>query len=572
MKSWASLPTEICEQVFEHLATKGKRDLKECRLTSRAWNESAQKYFYRHINYGNLPMDKRSHLKEIITQCPDFGKYTRSIDFGIPWENSFIGFPALFPNAEYLTGNIMFAEFWPLLLAEHHRGSWTSLKQIPNFKPEQIQAYLPVALLHASTLEVVQVQFYPEDDDLSRITPLLTERLNEFVHMKKLKIEYHHGRVVMFGNQDDQMNDVLERVADIIKFDRLVDICCNSLNSISMNVYADFFKHYTVLPNILFSGSDLREVIQRPLIKHFCGKQFLYSKKCIDYFMHKFPNLDSFNDIQVLSALNVLDTDLLNFFGFVSKIRNFSIGGELTDDYYLKKVFSCFLKAGDYNNILVSLKYCSELIWSADIVKDILFFYSTLDSFTFSEWADRSSQLFVDIRFKDQIAVGIRHEDILIKHGPKIKQLRFDTEYGCGPFYIGRYMDDSELDYDEITDKAVSKSLNHILEYCINLETLALYDIFLPAFNNQHDMKINRSITKLDLIIAAVGGNTVLPELSTRLPSLKFLSIQDCLFCDELRFEGSNAMCIDMPSTSFDTITWITNSPDIEAIAFNICI
>ncbi|KAI7876129.1 uncharacterized protein EV154DRAFT_526153 [Mucor mucedo] len=563
MKTWSSLPIEVCEQVFEQIASCGKRDLQQCCLTSRGWNNTAQKYMYKHINYGGMSKDKRLKLLRTLSTHFELGKYTKSIDLGMPWEESFDALPALFPNVELLAGNIMTTEFWSFMGNEYLNGKWTSIKQLPNFKPEHIQEYLEVAFLHTNTLESIQAQFYPNGDALSAHGDVLRRSLPQFVHLKTLNIEYHHVE------PNDVINESSYSLTDPIQFDQIVEGCGNTLTKISCQIYVKSLNQHRVSPNILFSGSDLTNVIQRPLIKHFYGQHFLYTKNCTAYFMHKFPKLDHFEATQILTELHLSDNDFAQFFEFTGKIRKFCIGGEFATNANLQRVLRLFLASSNFPEIAVHLQYNSERS-SNSTTDDALTISAPSKLLTTEAWAGGGSSLFILIKFKNTIDSEIRHNNILDLYGTKIKQLRFDSRHNFGPFFPGDYLDDSELDTCKESDDVTLLSLNKILQSCVHLETLSLYGISIPAFDN--DTETNISIKKLELIMAVIQYDTVLPQIATKLPNLVSLSIEDSLFCNELERTGTNVIRINMSNTCLDDILWGTYSPEVLVIGLRLCI
>lgn len=77
--------------------------------------------------------------------------------------------------------------------------------------------------------------------------------------------------------------------------------------------------------------------------------------------------------------------------------------------------------------------------------------------------------------------------------------------------------------------------------------------------NNNKKLAINKNITSLELNYPLILPG-VLTELSTRLPSLANLYFRNCFFQERVagqEFDGqSSVIVIDMPKTSFYTITW----------------
>ncbi|KAG2211001.1 hypothetical protein INT47_000161 [Mucor saturninus] len=389
------------------------------------------------------------------------------------WEESFDGLPALFPNVELLTGYIMTTEFWSFLRKEYLNGIWTSIKQLPSFKPQHIQEYLAVAFLHANTLEYIQAQFYPNGDALSAHGDVLRRSLPQFVHLKTLDIEYHHVE------PNDVTNESSYSVKDPIQFDQIVEGCGNTLTKISCQ------------------------------------------------------NLPR----QILTELHLSDNDFAQFFEFTGKIRKFCTGGEFATNANFQRVLRLFLASSNFPEIAIHLQYNSERS-SNSTTHDALTISAPSKLLTTETWAGGGSSLFILIKFKNTIDSGIRHNNILDLYGTKIKQLRFDSRHNFGPFFPNDYLDDSELDTCKESDDVTLLSLKKILQSCAHLETLSLYGISIPAFDD--DTETNISIKKLELIMAVIQYDTVLPQIATKLPNLVSLSIEDSLFCSELERTGTN--------------------------------
>lgn len=109
--------------------------------------------------------------------------------------------------------------------------------------------------------------------------------------------------------------------------------------------------------------------------------------------------------------------------------------------------------------------------------------------------------------------------------------------------------------HDDILElKCGGYHLNQIIQHCNNLLHLSMQQAQLLQLNSTTEQFVNESIVYIELSNCEIC-NAVFHEISSRLPSLKQLSLLHCTFYNNVKDwksgETASSVSIDMPYTSF---------------------
>jgi hypothetical protein len=571
MKSWTKLPLELVEEIFSFIDEKDHYTLAQCQLTCRRWSKLAEKYLCKFVDL-DVHMDK--YKKDIPAHAKYRATLTKKLEYGICNVYMMDYFlrsktiPTIFPNVEYLSGTEGDKEWWDYLKSVKASGKWQALKQIPRCNMPKPIEYSEVALSYCNTLESVQLHFYSGNSrrpNYSQEFQTLIQNLDKFTRLEQLEIEYDpdygYGK---YEDSDDEDEDGerLVKARDNMDFDALVESCSSSLRSICLLVDTDYIAPERTLPNLISYGSNITTIKQRLRIHRFKGKDFLYEEEAVHYFMHKFPNLRTLIIDRLWSRLKLSEEVLNNFFQYLIKTPKFKVDGCFIDSRdYADKILATFMNnaAGDNKTFtFLFIYYDVELHFiGSPNMEDYIEFRTYKDKILFTNWASKKTSYYIQVGYENLLEYKIRHTAILQHYGSKIKQLRLNSNqlFNQDVYHTNSVKKNSG---DTKSDRAVAASIDQILQHCTELETLSLeYTVFSTCSENK---VINPSITSLDIHLCYLYYDTVLPQLSVRLPNLKNLSFMDTTFTHENEIECKNFVRINMPHTTFYSITWKTTS------------
>ncbi|CAO3657069.1 unnamed protein product [Mucor hiemalis] len=307
---------------------------------------------------------------------------------------------------------------------------------------------------------------------------------------------------------------------------------------------------------------DLSSIQPRPDIKVCEGTWVMNCGESILYFMHKFPQLEKLNicidcDFEYEDACNFNFTHdtMLSLLIYINKIPNFCVTG---------------ISLPDAIDTLISFM---ETIHFEGLIK--IRYQETSDE-NYKLWTSSNPKLDFENYYPKH---GVLQQKITVifpmyyneeDHCPTIekefylphlkmlsrmhgltKQLCLGESYGerCSQGYdilnkMAEWMG-RESDYDVY-------SLNEIFKNCSSLETLHLDLLQLMECEPSEYEGVCETLHTLEITRSNLSVN-ILPQLSMRLPALKYLNMTKCTMISET----NNNLKIYLPDTSLNTISCI---------------
>jgi hypothetical protein len=358
MNSWAQLPAEITQAIFCRISKPS--EFIQLQLVCRNWGIIAQQNLYH-----NVFLEANTVLElytRTITTASNIGQLTKIIDFGASTSRAISeAIPTLSHHCPCLTH--IFVKYpqidfyYSLLLAlSEHRFQF--LEYVPTSTgPFSIEKYYEIVIALRQRLTVLRL----EDHSQGHITP------NSIILFKKIANQLlDFPRLTTLEIHRDTNKSIMQ-------FDKLIQDCplLDSLHVYIFNIYdqqIDERKH--ILDDFDYAVPlDLTQIVPRPHIKAIKNSRFVfYSDQDIQYLVHKFPLLHSFElRTDVYSRLKMVEFGkrisidaTVELFTYIAHIPQHQVTDLIFENFAL--VLTRFL---DNVNIPLRIHFCYEILGSS---------------------------------------------------------------------------------------------------------------------------------------------------------------------------------------------------------------
>lgn len=527
----SDLPIEILTQIFYHV--KSNADLLQCQQTCRCWYQASKESLYESIYFGSEP--RTSALMRTLNDSPNLGKFIKNVQFNRGKAN--LDTPSaqqllqLCSNIENISAFVPDDAFYKGLVQAARQGQLSCLQRLPDHHSgsvESMEVYLNVALEFQTTLKGLaydQMIYSDLGGDMHlKIYSKLAQNLKRFKELQDLKIV----RVASFFGRGLCDLDPLIQDVPLLKTLTAVFYPTNHFRGpLPTDVFTSM--HGAPLAGDIFSTISNKDIKPRPDIESFYGIwESMNTDDVVTYFMAKFTNLKMVNIGYLRDPPQPYDISLpvvYKWIEYLSKIPSVKV--------------ECALKKKE------ALDAWIQFIQNDPSGKKIGITYewvSNLDHYKLTFRKKKDTSLTVTISYPEG-SMDLPHKDILEKVGQHIERILISNMQN-----IQRNIS-SRRDNPQQYDMVYGHWLSHLLHNCLSLKDLLIYTPGKIRLDDSN-MEQHQALEKLSIShVYAEIGDTVLPDLSRRLPSLKYL---DLFYFGE----RNEVTTIQMPDSSLDTITW----------------
>ncbi|GAA5814531.1 hypothetical protein MFLAVUS_008028 [Mucor flavus] len=519
------LPFEILQLIFIQLTD---RDLLQCQLTCKRWNQVSVE-----LLYSNIKMKKIHKYYEYtctIKNSPRLAKYLKCIVVGRPLVNQFGEKYDLndllstvvenCPNLLKLQGVEPNYSIWTRLIYAANQGKLLRLQCLPKPTNDCIESYVYAALsfkktLHSLVLCGQQSYYLLGKINYSTSYQIIFDSINEFTNLQELVV----------GHYTDQL---------LSYWDAWIDNC-RSLKSLTVSLF------YTTQQEPIKLDRELdRLILQSSNIQILnCHWEIIKCDEQLKYIMHKFPKLQDLKVIcdphlengQKRSSNNLSFGIMIEFLQYASTIPKINIGFDINKEYLI--------------DIFTKPKKL------ATSIETVLIKYSDSDQ-NQDMWICRLLDDSFEMEFVlNENITELPHISFLSKVGNRIRSLKIEYKYdGWG-----------QLPGFSIYNNILGDSwVYQALQLCPQLQEFTLRDPVELA--EQTDITFQHVELK-SFSISEVEINSslkFLERLSSNAPNLSRLHLT---YTEESRKKMYQVIRINMPFTSFNLITW--NCKDLDS-------
>jgi hypothetical protein len=504
MGSWNTLPSEIQNLIFSQL--KPGDTLRQCQLVCKGWSDEAQRHQYKSI-YIHQPDQLVKLLAALCSSAADPGRYVLDLWINC-WDDSVVPYIGLLrlllvqcPNIERLhsydeTKGPVFEE----IRKAWKEGSCSRLKDIPAFvgdsENSNTQYYDTVYCLRKNLEDVILDETYVTHSSVT--VNSLMQCLNEFQNMRSLTLKA-------------ESMETLYKIGEYME-------SCPALEVLHLEGY-----------RILSTIEDRNSIMPCSHVKELEFDIVPLTEELLEYIINAFPNLNKFTmDVDAedptIRPIGISNRTWVKFLAYLHTVREIP---KVCPLYItgIPEALTEYFNTMELNNINLHIEY----LWASNNDSDNSYVYivhPTLENRS----NKRNPQVTVSFR-QDQDEDELAYTRLLRTIGYLLKTLKFSANSDHFKF-----------------------RLDQILQYCTSLVRLELFS--LPYLNNLGS-QVNTSIKHVEIYRCNILMEEY-PELSTLLPSLSNLCIRS--YFQEEPYGNDYRNChnyiIEMPSTSFDTLTW----------------
>lgn len=358
---------------------------------------------------------------------------------------------------------------------------------------------------------------------------------------------------------------IMDEGRTISSYDEFVQVC-PALTTIRCLHRSQFwnaaYDDINVMPYHKETKIDLSLIQPRPEIKACEGTLVMNCGESVLYFMHKFPQLEKLDicidcdfEYKEASDFNFTHDTMLSFLIYISKIPNFCVTGISLPNAI--DVLVSFMEATHYDGF-IGIEYQetsdeSYKLWTSSNPK-----------FSFENYHPKHGVLEQKITVifpmyvDEEDQCSSIEKEVYLPHLKMLDQMHGLTEKLClGESYGERSSQGYEIlnrmaEWMGIEPDYDVHSLNEIFKSCSSLETLHLDLLQLMECEPSECEGVCETLHTLELTRSNLSVN-ILPQLSTRLPALKFLNMTKCTMISET----NNNFKIHLPDSSLHVISCI---------------
>lgn len=504
-----SLPFEILRHIFNCLE---KKDLLNCQLTSKEWNEASAELLYSDVLVKTN--DVSFKFVRAISNSPRLGRYLKKIriytlfkkpEMGTIWDehNLLTALVQNCPNLSEIDGKLPDLTFWTRILYFVTKGRLSRLQLLPESDTKNLESYICTALcfkptLASLTINDIQTSFGPDLNKLAVYQELLDE-ISEFTNLKTISIKYQSNNPLSY-------------------FDTLIEDC-QQLKKFQINLYSSEVESAMIEPRTIINS--------RPDIHEFhCNWEIIDRESQLRYFMQKFTNLKSLVISRFLTVSKPCPTNtVIDFLHYVLEIPFFTVTLPLKMED-LTMAWTALIDMNDsYRDI--AIEYGSD----GDRQRKVSFWIRRTGTLNICFSYYLNYELLGENEFiedEEEDALELPHIDFFLKVGSMVRSLIL-------PDYLSQFGMDC---------------ISRILQSCTSLEELTL-QLSIAIFPSSD---IDFTCTELKKLSIVLGDDNVdtLPSffsfISSKLPNIKhiqfdYINSSDCY------------IQVDMPCSRLDTIT-----------------
>jgi hypothetical protein len=546
MNTWKHLPTEILHLIFDEIIIRNsnvRKDLCQCQLICKNWSETAQRYLYKSIFI-------RKHeilIKLLASLCSSKSnpaRFTKNIT--ITLYNHELSYMELFhllllkcPNVERIHdhSSAYYSRFFEEIQLASERGAckriqYVSAGQKHTLRDQQI--YLDTMYCLRNSL----LDLFLADDfkPLSSATYSPLQILNEFPALRTLKIRINYIESFYF------LGKCIES--------------CRNLETLELYWDSNINTDDSMI-------EDVRSLTGCPTVKRLCIFGLSITKKILEFVIHAFPNLNTLtlNISKTRQNTNNMASNNLwvQFLAFLHNIKG--------------KIAIKNLYIADIPGVLIG--YCNTRKTNINLY---IFLKNDLEQscvdITNDEEQTDDQAISIQVQFhaiQDKSAMLT----LLCGAGSFLKSLTFDNgdpedgDSDDGDPEDGDSDDGDPEDGDSDDGDSEDSEFNFsgsiwdaICRQCPSLENL---DVSTTAINNSgSQLQTNTSIRNVMVGFCDISQE-LFPELSIHLTSLSNLCLLDCKLLDDdgIYSKDHHYILIEMPNTTFDTLTWTWDTDEI---------
>jgi hypothetical protein len=552
MRSWGNLPEEILQLIFEsngksfYKLSSGiqQEDIYQCMRVCKNWKLPAQ-----HVGYYMVVFTNEASLLKLVRAFSNSkdspGHFVKHLGMYYHGKKSFRdtciryldSLATLLPRVEYLDLPNTNPDFYSKLIDIHSNSNWKSLKYWGHPDQDCLDLYATCALLYKDTVNNLLMCDKPwvgEASDNSLYYGQyrrLYNKLDQFSSIEDLYFRRHSNDSV------EQFDSVFIKVPKV------------KILNIGIYPVAD-----RVVPRSNQPTIDLSLVAPQPSVESFDLSSAMYDDNSLLYIMHKFPSVKSLHinterdefdeDDYIHSKListdsNITAATLAKFIDFTTATQHYSVDINLK----CRVIADALLEYSEGRGanafgplVLKYVAHSSEQLRNAENENS-------------AELLLRKTQFW---EYKNGITIHYNAKGHQLPHLYAIER--------CGQFVEVLII---QMDADNVKLKQISKETNrdaynlatgyyldHIFLHCPKLKRLYLENSEFVHCNP--NITQSKSITHLHLNKVTFGSD-MFPELSARLPSLKYLEMINCQSFS-LLMSNTHDGFVDMGYTSFDSI------------------
>jgi hypothetical protein len=514
MNNWKYLPVEILNLVFDGITSSSSnaaKDFYQCQLTCKNWSEPAQRRLYEsisircHITFMKLFATVRFsdfYAAQFLKEITYHGRDAPDIEFLHLLLLSC-------PNIEklYCDNEDYYIRFFEQIRLAYERGACKRIQYVDGGSGKRptsyYQMYLDTMYCLRNSLHDLSIMDNFKVQPHTTHSPLQT--LNEFSALRTLNIKISCMKAFYFIGKYTENCRKLEKLQ--------LHWCFN------INTYEDI-------------AADVHSLIRCPTIQHL-HLSLPLTKKALEFIIHAFPNLDVLiASFHVLGhSTNTIPNSLwVNFLAFLQNTKRIvAVEPMFIDD--IPGVIAGYFHTRKLN---ARLYISHESSYGMPCLKTI---------------KDRAKTGHGDISIELQLPMMQSENEsifftLLLRAGSLLYSLIFD---GAAYDLCGYVLDDA--------------AWNIICQKCTSLEYLKLISTTIKGSTLQLQ-QTNTSIRNITMEYCDISY-IMFPILSIRLPLLSNLSLMHCGITNRHKSyprDYYNAY-INMPNTSFDTLSWTEHYP-----------
>jgi hypothetical protein len=521
MNNWKYLPVEILNLVFDGITSSSSnaaKDFYQCQLTCKNWSEPAQRRLYEsisircHITFMKLFATVRFsdfYAAQFLKEITYHGRDAPDIEFLHLLLLSC-------PNIEklYCDNEDYYIRFFEQIRLAYERGACKRIQYVDGGSGKRptsyYQMYLDTMYCLRNSLHDLSIMDNFKVQPHTTHSPLQT--LNEFSALRTLNIKISCMKAFYFIGKYTENCRKLEKLQLHWR--------------LNINTYEDI-------------AADVHSLIRCPTIQHL-HLSLPLTKKALEFIIHAFPNLDVLiASFHVLGhSTNTIPNSLwVNFLDFLQNTKRIvaverifidDIPGVLTDYFNRRKV--------DARLLISHSNYFS--VPCLKIIKD------------------KAHTGHGDISIEVQLLmVQNRNEFIFFTLLHRIGSFFNSLIFEAIPHHVCGF----ELD---------GAALDVICQKCTSLEYLKLISTTITGSTLQLQ-QTNTSIRNITMEYCDIS-HELFPALSIRLPLLSNLSLKHCgiMNSDKTYLGEDYNTLINMPNTSFNTLSWTDYYPRYSKFKF----
>lgn len=544
-------PIEIIHNILGF--THSIEDLIQCQIANKYWSYLTQKLIYTNITLNSIQATY-AYLETVKTSTKKLGLFAHTIYLNFPIDTTMDH--EIDNILKQLALHCLNLKSLQALHPPVHDHWFTLLDKMSNelrlecISPSNLfgrsPRYASAVCKFASSLTHLTVQ---QHNDL-----LLGEGTKYYDKIIKLKLP----RLIT-------LEIIMDEGRTISYYDEFVQVCpaLTTIRSLDRSKFRSATYHDTnVMPYHKETKIDLSLIQPRPEIKVCEGTFVMNCGESVLYFMHKFPQLEKLDicidcdfDYKEASDFNFTHDIMFSFLIYISKIPNFCVTNISLPDAI--DILISFMESTRYDGF-IRIEYQetsdeSYKLWTSSNPKIDLENYYPKHSIL-----EQKITVIFPMCLEEEDQCSSIEKEVYLPHLKMLSRMHGLTKKLClGESYGERSSQGYEIlnrmaEWMGIEPDYDVHSLNEIFKSCSSLETLHLDLLQLMECEPSECEGVCETLHTLELTRSNLSVN-ILPQLSTRLPALKFLNMTKCTMISET----SNNLKIYLPESSLNTISCI---------------